>query len=186
MEADPKSQRVALKKLLGSKYGVVNTEVKFDWLIVPDTASISAELKVITEALSKYRGFKSFFTPGKLLSCDFYVPSGKLIIEYDERQHFTIPRAISIKSYPLNLEPGFDKEKWIISCEKIQAKDPTPPHRDEQRAFYDSMRDILAPRHGLALIRIKHGDFDWQSKNAQKQLTEILLGHSRIESIIPL
>lgn len=74
MEADPKSQRVALKKLLGSKYGVVNTEVKFDWLIVPDTASISAELKVITEALSKYRGFKSFLHRVNSLAVIFMYP----------------------------------------------------------------------------------------------------------------
>ncbi len=186
MDTDPKSQKAALKKLLESKYGVVKTEANFDWLIVPNSKTIIPELNAIVDGLSKYRGFNSFFTAGKLLECDYYIPSNKLIIEYDERQHFTIPRAISLKNYPHSITLGFDKNKWITACEKIRAIDNDPFYRDEQRAFYDSLRDILTARNGITLIRIKDRDFDWESKDKEKQLNEMVSAHSKIARIIPL
>ena len=67
-----------------------------------------------------------------------------MIIEYDERQHFTEQRAKSLAYYPSNRNLGFDKDKWREACENIKATDKDPLYRDEQRAFYDSVRDILA------------------------------------------
>ena len=37
---------------------------------------------------------------------------------------------------------GFSKDRWVALCEEIQAGDNSPIYRDEQRAFYDTVRDI--------------------------------------------
>jgi hypothetical protein len=38
---------------------------------------------------------------------------------------------------------GFDKRKWIELCDQINAHDNYPLFRDEQRAWYDTLRDFL-------------------------------------------
>jgi hypothetical protein len=132
------------------------------------------DLATIVDALANYRGLNNFFTPGRSLRCDFYVPSQNLIIEYDERQHFTIPRDISLSLYPPNLELNFDMRIWRDACQTIRATDNDPIFRDEQRAFYDSLRDILSIRNGCTIARIKHGDHDWKVNKQFEQL-EIML-----------
>ncbi|MDE2185067.1 MAG: hypothetical protein KGJ78_18795, partial [Alphaproteobacteria bacterium] len=106
------------------------------------------------------------------LRCDFYVPRANLIIEYDERQHFTEPRALTLELYP-SLSLGFDIPRWLNACRKIRAHDNDPPYRDEQRAFYDALRDILSQPNGTQLMRIKHGDWDWSRPDSGQHLTDI-------------
>ncbi len=133
---DPTHQKNALKKLLEQRFGLVQTEVKFDWLVVPERNSMDQDFATIADALVNYRGFNNFFTPRISLKCDYYIPSQNLIIEYDERQHFTIPRDITLSLYPPNLELNFDMRIWRDACQIIQARDNDPVFRDEQRAFY--------------------------------------------------
>ncbi len=115
----------------------------FDWLVVPDPNMMpDGVLKYIHTKLSRCRGYSDFVTPRYRLRCDFYVPSRGLVIEYDERQHFTMQRAAALQLYPSKLQLGFDIEEWIVSCNRIKAIDNSPVYRDEQRAFYDSMRDL--------------------------------------------
>jgi hypothetical protein len=38
-------------------------------------------------------------------------------------------------------------------CEEINAKDNYPPYRDEQRAWYDTLRDFLASDKGSETYR---------------------------------
>lgn len=171
---NPVSQKAALEKLLIIRYSQVQTEVKLDWLIVPSTFSMDKVISTIANKLTSYRGYIGFFTPGISLKCDFVIPSNKYIIEYDERQHFTIPRDISLSFYPENLNLEFDINQWRESCQRIRAEDSDPPYRDEQRAFYDTLRDILAVRNGFHLVRIKHGDYDWESKEAFEVLLNLL------------
>ena len=170
----PKVQRDHLKKLLEQRFDSVETEAKFDWLVVPDRESADDILNEIYETLVPICGRKCFSTPGYPLACDFFAPSKNLIIEYDERQHFTIQRAESLSCYPSDLYVGFDIGKWRKSCESIRAVDTDPIYRDEQRAFYDSTRDILAARNGMTLIRIKHGDVDWNASNSRYELDRLL------------
>ena len=172
--SSPKTQRDHLKNLLEQRFGSVETEAKFDWLTVPDQTSMDGDLKVIHETLVSIRGYNDFSTPGYRLACDFFAPSKNLIIEYDERQHFTIQRAESLSCYPSDLYVGFDIGKWRKSCESIRAVDTDPIYRDEQRAFYDSTRDILAVRNGMTLIRLKHGDVDWNAPNSRYELDRLL------------
>ena len=71
-----------------------------------------------------------------------------------------------MEEYPTNLELGFSKEKWIRLCEKIDAKDNDPPYRDEQRAWYDTLRDFLPAILGLQpTVRLFAKDFVWCSLN---------------------
>ena len=137
--------------------------------------NIVPDLMKIAGALAEYRDNREFFSSGIHLNPDYFVPSQKLIIEYDERQHFTIPRAIALSNYPDGLRLGFDKSTWISACETTKATDSHPKYHDEQRAFYDSLRDILAARNGITVIRIKNGDYDWSSEAGTKDMEKLLI-----------
>jgi hypothetical protein len=99
-------------------------------------------LKKIYKALQEYRGYENFVRSKKLKEVDFFVPSPGFILEFDERQHFTIPRKITLSLYPENIKIGFDKNLWMRLCEELHEKDNDPKFRDEQRAWYDTLRDF--------------------------------------------
>jgi len=158
-----------IEKLLERIYGEVKQNYKFevgtrleDFL----NTSCYGKLKEIYEALQNHRGFKEFIKAATLPHCDFFVPNPGFIVEFDESQHFTLPRRIALETYPNELELGFNRGKWIALCEKINATDNDPPYRDEQRAWYDSLRDFLPEIKGLKpTIRLFAGDFAWCSLN---------------------
>ena len=84
------------------------------------------------------------------------------------------PRKFALENYPETIHVYFSKNDWIEQCTKIKAKDNYPIDRDERRAYFDSVRDIEADKHGYTLIRIKHGDFDWEDTNASAYLDTLL------------
>ena len=127
-------------------------------------------LSTIFAALCSHRGHSAFATAGRRLVCDIVIPSQRLIVEYDERQHFSKPRAVALRLYPRAAAIGFDAAEWIGHCDRIAAIDNDPPYQDEQRAFYDSVRDILAGANGYRVVRLKHGAFDWEKPNAREEL----------------
>jgi very-short-patch-repair endonuclease len=174
VELRERTQKQALKTLLESRFGRVETEVRFDWLRVPTTANMSSPLREILAALIAARGHSEFATTGFQPRCDFYVPSHNLLIEYDEKQHFTNLRATALHLYPTGLKLGFDRSQWITTCERIQARDAQPPYRDEQRAFYDCLRDIQAAQNGFTVIRLMDGAVDWNASNARDELERIV------------
>jgi hypothetical protein len=173
-KARQEPQKAALAELLRHRFGTIEMEAQFPWLTVPRPDQLEGTTAAIFKALSAMRGFTGFATPGKSLRCDFFVPSEGLIVEYDERQHFTMPRATALELYPPDLELGFDRGEWISACCTIRATDPTPPYRDEQRAFYDSLRDILAAQNGVRLVRLRQGGFDWIGPGAAEHLDSTL------------
>lgn len=73
---------------------------------------------------------------------DYYLPKFNCFLEFDEPQHFTLARAESLRLYPKNIPLGFDKKKWIGLCNELRRTDRDPPHRDEQRAWLDTLRDL--------------------------------------------
>jgi len=156
-----------IRKLLERIYGKVEQNYKFevrtrleDFL---DTSCYS-ELKEIYGALQSHRGFREFVKATTLPNCDFFVPSPGFIVEFDESQHFTLPRRIALEIYPDELGFGFNRGKWIALCEKINARDNDPRYRDEQRAWYDTLRDFLPIVKGLKpTVRLFAGDFVWCS-----------------------
>lgn len=173
-------QKNALQLLLNRMfYGDVVCEKTFSWMKTP--AEITGEYALLYHRLSAYRGDKNFAKRNVTLRCDFVCENSKLIIEYDERQHFSEARKISLLAYP-DVPLHYDRELWISACQDIQAKDNYPVNRDEVRAFYDSTRDIEAAKHGYTLVRIMHGQIDFQSANAYKKLAELLDAAMRVNS----
>jgi hypothetical protein len=75
---------------------------------------------------------------------DFYVPREGLIVEFDESQHFTMPRAVALEMYPATVREalGFDTVRWVALCRTLNKRDPSPIDRDEQRAWLDTLRDF--------------------------------------------
>lgn len=155
--------------------GDIVCEKTFPWLKTPE--KIEGEYKSVYDALSAYRGNTTFAKKGVALRCDFVCDSKRLIIEYDERQHFSDARRIALEAYS-DIPLCFDKQLWISACNSVRAKDNSPVNRDEIRAYYDSTRDIACAEHGYHLIRIMHGQLDFTSIEAEKLLSEILNKYS--------
>lgn len=123
-------------------------------------------LGLIHGALQKHRGFHNFVKAKKLPRVDFFIPEQRLIIEFYESQHFTIPRDIALGMYPFGQKYGFSVEKWRMLCKNLDRRDNDPPYQDEQRAWYDTLRDF-APvlwRAGRT-IRLYSRDLVWCSLN---------------------
>jgi len=99
----------------------------------------------------------------RYLHADFLVSDKPgFLVEFDESQHFTLCREISLMSYPADIRFGFDREKWIALCKSIRARDNDPPFRDEQRAWYDTLRDFLCVTRGMnSTIRLYAEEFKW-------------------------
>jgi hypothetical protein len=176
------ARRSAFKDVLEKNFGKVEMEKKFPEIRIPDLSnrsSMDADLRLILDKIESFREMKikKWQTNGKL-SFDFSVPGKKLVIEFDERQHFTLPRAASLRAYPDGTMLGFDKGKWIKLCEGINAGDNSPEYRDEQRAFYDAIRDIMAPRIGLKpVIRIHESDVLWERDGESSPKAKEILRH---------
>lgn len=166
------SQKNALQLLLNKLFdGDIVCEKTFSWMKTPERSD--DDYKKLIHNLESYRGDTSFAKKNISLRCDFVCESQKLIIEYDERQHFSQSRKISLLSYT-NIPIAFDRKKWVQACEDIQAKDNQPFNRDEIRAYYDSVRDIEAYKNGYKLIRIMHGQVDFASENGKIYLQNLL------------
>ena len=159
--------------MLEERFGPFQTEARVKDLLVPglrDRQGMDPVLKRILTAIERCRKRSVSGRQGYNLAFDFFSPTLRLAIEFDERQHFTLPRASSLKAYPLNLSQGFDRGRWIAMCGKIQAGDNDPVYRDEQRAFYDAIRDVVAPRLGLLpVVRIYEEDVKWEQAREDKE-----------------
>lgn len=173
-------QKNALQLILNRVFeGDIVCEKTFPWLKTPEV--LDEEYEKLVNALSSYRGDYNFAKKNVQLRCDFVCESQKIIIEYDERQHFSEARKISLNSYR-QIPVLYDRDLWIKACEDISAKDNVPVNRDEGRAYYDSVRDIESHRHGYKLIRIMHGQMDFEDKNAEFELKKLLLEDSLEQS----
>lgn len=170
----PVSQKNALQRLLQKHYGHIETEKKFDWLRTPDQDDLPSDYLEIVTALSNYRQHEGFKKSDYPLSCDIVIEKQKIIIEYDERQHFSKARRKTLEHYPENIHLHYSKEIWMEACDRINAIDNDPIDRDERRAYYDTVRDIEAYRNGYKLLRIKHGDYDWEEQGAEMRLKNLL------------
>jgi very-short-patch-repair endonuclease len=168
------SQKNALQRLFQKHFGHIETEKKFDWLKTPDHNNLPEEYKEIVSSLSKYRNHYGFQKSNYHLLCDIVLDEQRLIIEYDENQHFTKARKITLENYHKNVQLNYSKTEWIEACDKINSKDNNPIDRDEKRAYYDSVRDIEAFKNGYLLLRIKHGDIDWEAEGAEKYLDNFI------------
>ncbi len=154
-----------IQRMLKECYGRVESNYKFEASTnVNDYKDFRfyKELKRIFIALQRCRGHKGFVRTPNLPRCDFFVPNPGFILEFDESQHFTVPRKISLQNYPKELRLGFSAKQWIAHCEEINAKDNDPIFRDEQRAWYDTLRDFLPSCLGLnPTVRLYSKEMQW-------------------------
>ena len=160
-------------ELLERVYGIVQQNHKFTVRTHPDDLSdtvFNAKLKEIHAKLQNHRGFKGFVKAETLPNCDYFVPVPGFVVEFDESQHFTEARKLVLEDYPHELQLGFDRQRWMELCGKIKARDNDPPYRDEQRAWYDTLRDFLPTILGLKpTVRLFAKDFVWCSLNPEKR-----------------
>lgn len=158
----PLSKKKQLKEdflsALENAFGEVLTEYRFPWLVLKGISEMDVPEQKIYNALMSMRGFKDFYRIGTSLRCDYVLPRQKIIVEFDERQHFTLQRAKSFEFYPDDTTVFFDKKIWSERCYDLKAYDNDPPYRDEQRAFFDSLRDIRSFKNGFKLIRFYEKD----------------------------
>lgn len=158
-----KTVEIMLRKI----YGNVQPKYKFGVGTKPEDFiefPCYEALKEIFVILQNYRGYKDFVRSKTLRGCDFFVPDAGFIVEFDESQHFTIPRKLSLERYPDRLKLGFSKEKWKHLCDEIRAKDNDPYFRDEQRAWYDTLRDFLPEVKELKpAVRLYSKEIQWCS-----------------------
>lgn len=142
-------------------------------------------LEKVYLALQNARGFKDFIRAKNLPRVDFLAVEAKRIIEFDESQHFTFPRKIALENYPKEFRLGFSRQRWINLCERINIRDDDPPYRDEQRAWYDTLRDYVPMVRGLnPTIRLFAKDHMWcnldpNSPLSVKRFQGILKGESQ-------
>ena len=101
--------------------------------------------KKIYSKLENHRGGTIITKQNNLGKCDIFIPGELRIIELDERQHFSALRAVSLENYPTELKTAFDRDEYAIFCKILNSKDDDKkkPYRDEQRAWFDTLRDFM-------------------------------------------
>jgi hypothetical protein len=152
-------------ELLRARYGDCRTSYAFSWSSQPqdyENSFIGDVLRRICAALGDLRGHRDFIKSLQLPPCDFYVSKPPFIVEFDESQHFSRPRLISLSLYPKELKSGFPLSRWQELCRLIDARDDTPFDRDERRAWYDTLRDLVPAVHGFRpTVRLYAEEFHW-------------------------
>lgn len=164
-----KECKAAVLALLRKLYGTVEVDKRFDVGTSPEALTGSTyafHLRNVHVALQKARGFSDFVRSANLPPCDYFVPNPGFILEFDESQHFTPLRALALSQYPPSLPLGFDHDRWVDLCCRIKARDNDPPYRDEQRAWYETIRDFLPTAVGLQpTVRVYAREYPWCELN---------------------
>jgi hypothetical protein len=160
-----------IESMLRKIYGEVKPEYRFGAGTLPQDYRkypFYPALKEIYSRLQEIRGHKDFVRTSYLPECDFYIPNPGFILEFDESQHFNYCRKETLIRYPEELKTGFNVDKWIELCDKKNAQDNNPPYRDEQRAWYDTLRDFLPTLGKLKpTIRLYANDCHWCDLNPE-------------------
>jgi hypothetical protein len=171
-------------QMLKTIYGEVEKNYHLEAGILPEHYSSSQwhpELQAIYNALASHRGFEQFVRAPSLPNCDFYVPKPGFIVEFDESQHFTECRQLTLERYSAFLPIGYDLEDWITHCKTLKMRDNDPPYRDEQRAWYDTLRDFLPSLKGcLPTVRLYSRELKWCNLQPTVQ-TDVDFFRERIE-----
>lgn len=161
----PCKERV--RQHLTALYGDCQVNYSFPWPAKPrdyEGTSIGDALRRICAGLKELRGHLDFVKSAQVPRCDFYISDPPFILEFDESQHFTRPRLVSLSLYPLEFKAGFPISRWKELCRAIDAKDDEPPDRDERRAWYDTLRDLVPTLHGFnPTVRLYANEFRWCS-----------------------
>ncbi len=173
-----------LFQMLKLIYGGVERNCRLEAATLPEHYRNSpwhAELEAIFRALASHRGFAEFVKTSNLPNCDYFVPKPGFVVEFDESQHFTECRRITLERYPEALQVGYDRARWIGLCESHKSQDNDPPYRDEQRAWYDTLRDFLpSTRELYPTVRLYAREMHWCDLNPTVQ-DDVEVFKSRLE-----
>ncbi|HBH11853.1 MAG TPA: hypothetical protein DDX29_01825 [Clostridiales bacterium] len=77
--------------------------------MTPDIENHPMDYTQIIKTLREYRGHSNIGKSNYKLRCDFVCDSQKIIIEYDERQHFIKARQITLNNYTIGIDLNFTK-----------------------------------------------------------------------------
>lgn len=177
-----------IAELLTRIYGACERGHSFGWptrLASYESTSIAPVLREVAQYLMRQRGYglDEFVRSDKLAPCDYWVPDPGFIVEFDESQHFTNLRKVALSAYVDTTSLGFSIKRWMELCEQYDRKDNNPLYRDEQRAWYDTLRDLIPSIKGLQpTVRLHAGDEVWcsldvDSKDDQERFVRLL--HAR-------
>ncbi len=161
--------KIRVGQLLERIYGACVRNHRFPWqtgLAEYAGTAVAPVLRDVAGALEGYRGYGvgTFVRTQALAGCDYWVPDPGFIVEFDESQHFTAPRKLALAVYADGHPLGFAPGRWLELCEQHDAKDNDPPFRDEQRAWYDTLRDLVPSIKRLQpTVRLYARDMVWCS-----------------------
>lgn len=100
-------------------------------------------------------------------------------IEIDEHQHFTSLRLASLNLYPSDIPLGFDLDEYRAICEEWRDRADRfrtskealgfgPSGRQRQRAYNDSLRDLVTPALGHPpVVRVAAPERDGEAAYAR-------------------
>ena len=185
-----KKCKVRIYELLCSSFGEVMKNYNLHLPArLEDYSNLSyfQSLSKIYKFLQECRGYYNFVRAKHLSRADFFVVNPGFIVEFDESQHFTAQRKIALELYSSSLMLGFDRNKWITLCEKMNKHDNDRNciYRDEQRAWYDTLKDMapdilgLRPTTRLYAKNLAWCKLDPSSKKDQDLFKEVLYGPYR-------
>ena len=159
-----------VRELLFAIYGECRVSHSFTWSARPEdyaNTAIGKTLQQIRAALGDLRGHRDFIKSAQMPPCDYFIADPPFIVEFDENQHFSRARLITLNNYPDNAQSGFSISRWRELCHELDAKDNKPFDRDERRGWYDVLRDWVPQVHGFApTVRLYAGEFDWCTLDA--------------------
>lgn len=172
-------QRVG--EMLKAIYGGCRQNYSFGWSALPrdyGNTPIGMTLERIQSRLENFRGHRDFIKSPLVPPCDYYISAPPFILEFDENQHFSRPRLIALSLYPEDLKLGFSVDDWRGLCRSLDARDDKPFDRDERRAWYDTLRDLIPTLYGFApTARLYGGAYPWCSlDNTSIRDREFFLG----------
>jgi hypothetical protein len=154
-----------VREILTAIYGECRVNHQFPWPARPEdyaNSAIGDALELIRNALGEWRGHRDFIKSPHVPPCDYYVSAPPFILEFDESQHFSRARLITLRHYPKTFSMGFSLKRWRDLCREIKAVDDQPFDRDERRAWYDALRDFVPIVHGFnPTVRLYAGEREW-------------------------
>lgn len=182
-----------VRNALGASLGVTP-----DWLIRPGRSECGSAWNVVRHI---YGSLTDLELPTEMRSVERRTVDAVLVVgpqmrilEVDEKQHFNLFRAETLRCYPKASEVAFDVHEWLqlsVAKKKLEKSGwakPMPPlfpglnGRHKQRAFRDALCDLLPPIHGFApTLRINDLEtksWIWQS-NAAARMETLLQGRLR-------
>ncbi len=159
--------KVRVRQLLEAIYGQCIPNHRFNWptqLSSYASTPLYEQLHRVVAAIEDHRGYRigDFVRASRLAPCDYWVPDPGFVLEFDESQHFTALRSTALGAYADHVPLAFSSTRWIELCQRHNASDNDPPYRDEQRAWYDTLRDFVPIVHGhLPTVRVYARDLAW-------------------------